>query len=131
MHPAERARGKVGALTEPIAGALAYCTFVPAVIFLLVDPYRSNRFVRFHSFQCIGLLLVAIVAAAALRVAGVMLALVPSFGPLLVLLAAMLVGLALFVIWLVLVVKAMQGEMFRLPVVGDYAEKQAGDDNGN
>lgn len=67
----------------------------------------------------------AIAAGAVLRIAGVLLALVPSFGPLLVLLASMLVGLGLFVIWLVLVVKALQGEMFKLPVVGSYAEKQA------
>jgi uncharacterized membrane protein len=125
MHAVERARGQVGILPEPVAGALAYCTFIPAIIFLLVEPYRTNRFLRFHSFQCIGLFLVAIVAGALLRIAGVLLSLVPSFGPLLVVLASMLVGLGLFVIWLVLVVKALQGEMFKLPVVGNYAEKQA------
>jgi uncharacterized membrane protein len=125
MRAVERARGQVGILSEPVAGALAYCTFFPALIFLLVEPYRTNRFVRFHSFQCIGLILVAIAAGAVLRIAGVLLALVPSFGPLLVLLASMLVGLGLFVIWLVLVVKALQGEVFKLPLVGNYAEKQA------
>ncbi len=126
MHEVERARGKVGILPEPVAGALAYCTFFPALIFLWLEPYRTNRFVRFHSFQCIGLFLVAIAAGAVLRIVGVLLALVPSFGPLLVLLASMLIGLGLFVIWLVLVVKALQGEMFKLPFVGNYAEKQAG-----
>jgi uncharacterized membrane protein len=37
----------------------------------------------------------------------------------------MLVGLALFFVWLVLIVKALQGEMFKLPLIGDIAEKQA------
>ena len=44
-----RAQGKVGALSEPIAGGLAYFTFVPAIVFLVVEPYKNNRFVRFHS----------------------------------------------------------------------------------
>jgi len=35
------------------------------------------------------------------------------------------VGIGFFVIWLVLVVKALQGERFRLPLVGDFAEQQA------
>ena len=37
----------------------------------------------------------------------------------------MVVGLGFFVIWLVLVVKALQGERFKLPVIGDFAEQQA------
>jgi len=44
---------------------------------------------------------------------------------LLMLLVSMLVGLGFFVIWLVLVVKALQGERFNLPVIGDFAEQQA------
>jgi uncharacterized membrane protein len=114
-------------LPESVAGALAYCTFIPAIIFLLLEPYRRNRFLRFHSLQCVGLFLVVIVAVAVLRIASIGLAMVPSFGPLLVLLAAMLVGLGLFVIWLVLVVKALQGERFKLPLVGGYAERRAAD----
>src|SRR5260370_19450418 len=53
MRAPERAHSKVGGLSESIAGALAYFTFVPALLFLLVDPYKKDRFVRFHSFQCI------------------------------------------------------------------------------
>ena len=32
---------------------LAYFTIIPAIIFLLIEPYNRNRFVRFHSFQCL------------------------------------------------------------------------------
>src|SRR5580765_433971 len=46
-------RGKVGPLTENIAGTLAYFTFIPAIVFLVLDPYNKNRFVRFHSLQCL------------------------------------------------------------------------------
>jgi uncharacterized membrane protein len=121
---AERFQGNVGALPETIAGALAYCTIVPAIVFLLVEPYSKNRFVRFHSFQCVGLWLAALVVGAALRVAGFLLFFIPLLGHLSVFLLAMVVSLGFFVIWVVLIVKALQGEMFKLPVIGDFAEQQ-------
>ena len=109
MRPVERARGRVGVLPETIAGALAYCTIVPAIIFLLVEPYSKNRFVRFHSFQCIGLCLAGVAVGAALRAAGVLLFFIPLLGHLLVALVSMVVSLGLFVIWIVLVVKGTAG----------------------
>src|ERR1700687_5760193 len=47
--PASRGSG----LTDNVAGMLAYVTIIPAIIFLVVEPYNKSRFVRFHSFQCI------------------------------------------------------------------------------
>jgi uncharacterized membrane protein len=98
---------------------------VPAIVFLLVEPYSKNRFVRFHSFQCLGLCLAGVVVGAALRVAGFVLLFVPVLGHLLALLLSMVVSLAFFVVWVVLVVKALQGEMFTLPVVGQFAAQQS------
>ena len=40
-------------MAENVAGMLAYFTIIPAIIFLLIEPYNRNRFVRFHSFQCL------------------------------------------------------------------------------
>jgi uncharacterized membrane protein len=121
----ERARGKVGVLPETLAGALAYF-LVPAIVFLLVEPYKKNPFVRFHSFQCIGVWLAAVVMGAVLRILGVVLFVIPVLGHLLVWLVSMVVILAFIMIWIVLVLKALLGEMFKLPVVGEFAEKQAG-----
>lgn len=125
MRPPERAQGKVGALPETIAGALAYCTIIPAIVFLVLDPYNRSRFVRFHSIQCLLVWLAGVVIGAALKFVGLVLLIIPFLGHLLALLISGLVGLAAVVIWLVLVVKALQGEMFKLPVLGDFAEKQA------
>ncbi|MFZ0773301.1 MAG: hypothetical protein WAN08_17930 [Candidatus Sulfotelmatobacter sp.] len=126
IQPGERVQGNVGALPQSVAGALAYCTIIPAIVFLLVEPYSKDRFVRFHSFQCIGLWLAALVVGAALRVAGFLLFFVPVLGHLISWLAYMVVSLGFFVIWVVLVVKALQGERFKLPVAGDFAEQKAG-----
>ena len=123
MRPAERAHGTVGGLPETIAGALSYL-FLPAIIFLLVEPYNKNRFVRFHSFQALAVLLAAVVIGASLRVVDVLLFFIPDLGRLFSLLVSMVVGLACLVVWVVLIVKALQGEMFKLPVVGEFAERQ-------
>ncbi len=125
MHPLERVPGTAGALPQTVAGALAYCTIIPAIVFLLVEPYKQNRFVRFHSIQCIGVSLAGLATGAALRIASFVLFFVPVLGHLLSFLAYMVVSLGFCVIWVVLIVKALQGEMFKLPVVGDFAEQQA------
>lgn len=126
MHVAVRAQGKVGALPEKIAGALAYLTFVPAVVFLFLEPYKKNRFVRFHSLQCLLFWAVGFLLGVVLKFVSLILFIIPALGPLLVMLIAIVVVLAILLIWLVLVVKALQGEAFKLPWIGDFAEQQAG-----
>lgn len=106
-------------LAENVAGMLAYFTIIPAIVFLLVEPYNRNRFVRFHSFQCL-------FTAGALIVIHIALSIVGYALPLIILPVWGLLGLAELALWILLVVKAYQHEMFKLPVVGDMAEKQAG-----
>jgi uncharacterized membrane protein len=125
MRETERARGRVGAMPETVAGALSYFTFVPAVIFLLIEPYKRNRFVRFHSFQCIGLFLSMLIVAAVMRIAAALIGLIPLLGPLLLVLVSVILSFGCFILWLLLLVKALQGEMFKLPLIGDYAESHA------
>jgi uncharacterized membrane protein len=125
MGPVEHAGGTVGALPKSLAGALAYFTVIPAVMFLLIEPYSKNRFVCFHSYQCIAMSLVALVVGALLRVVGFVVFFIPRLGPLLVWLVSGIIMLAFFAVWVVLVVKALQGEMFKLPVVGEFADRQA------
>lgn len=108
-----------GSMAENVAGMLAYFTIIPAIVFLLVEPYKSNRFVRFHSFQCLFTVGALIVLQIALSIIGYAL-------PVLVLPFWTLLGLAEIALWLLLVIKAYQGQMFKLPIVGDMAEKQAG-----
>ena len=91
MLPESRARGRVGILSENVAGALAYVSFIPAVVFLFLDPYNKNRFVRFHSFQCIFLWVTGLLIAVLLRFVGLILYIIPVLGHLLVWLIAMVV----------------------------------------
>jgi uncharacterized membrane protein len=109
-----------GGLTDNVAGMLAYVTVVPAIIFLVMEPYNRSRFVRFHAFQSVFFAVAWIALWIALSIVGT----IPVLGWM-TLLIWPLVGLGGLIIWIILLVKANQGQMFKLPVIGDLAEKQA------
>ena len=119
--PAAATPVAAGGLENNVAGMLAYVTIIPAIIFLVVAPYNQNRFVRFHSFQSIFFG----VAWFALSIIISVVAAIPVLGWLTLLLWPLL-GLAGLVIWVLLLVKAYGNQMWKLPVIGDLAEKQAG-----
>jgi uncharacterized membrane protein len=105
---------------------LAYFTIIPAIVFLLIAPYNRNRFVRFHSFQCLFTAAALVVLHIALMIVGIALHIVPVIGTIISLAIWPLLWIGEVILWILLVVKAYQGEMFKLPFVGDLAEKQAG-----
>jgi len=113
-------------MAENVAGMLAYFTVIPAIIFLLIEPYNRNRFVRFHAFQCLFTAVALIVVDIALIIVASILHFIPVIGWIVTAIMWPLYSLAIFALWLLLVIKAYQHEMFKLPFVGDMAEKQAG-----
>lgn len=112
--------GTTGGMTDNVAGLLAYVTIIPAIIFLVIEPYNKNRFIRFHSFQNIFFH----VAWFVLWIALTIIAQIPVLGWLTIIIWP-IIGLGGLILWIVLVMKAYQGQMFKLPVIGDMAEKQA------
>jgi len=110
-----------GGLTDNVAGMLAYVTVIPAIIFLVLEPYNRSRFIRFHAFQSIFFCVAWIVISIALSIIGA----IPVLGWATMLIWP-LIGLGGLIIWVILLLKANQGQMFKLPVIGDLAEKQAG-----
>jgi uncharacterized membrane protein len=119
------AAASTGGLEDNVAGLLAYITIIPAILFLVMEPYNKKPFVRFHSFQCIFLHVAAIVVGIAAMILSAVLAFIPIFGHLVMLLIWPVIWLGFFVLWLVLLMKAYQGQMWKLPFIGDLAEKQA------
>src|SRR5271157_1061542 len=111
-------------LTDDVAGGLAYFTFIPAIIFLVVAPYNQKASIRFHCWQSILLFAAAVVIDIALAIVlGILVFIIPWYliSPL-----WWLIRLAWLIIWLLPVINAFQGKRFKLPIIGDFAEKQAG-----
>lgn len=109
-------------LSQNAAGAIAYITFIPAIVFLLVPPYNAIPSVRFHAWQSILLNATAVVVSFLLSF---VLVFFMVFGAFLLVTLTRLIWLAWFVLWLVCVVKALNGHRFKIPLLGDLAEKQA------
>ena len=102
-------------LSDNSAGALAYVTVIPAIIFLIVEPFNKNSYVRFHSWQSIFLG----IAAFAIQI---VLSVIPIIGWILI--PFVLIGF--LILWIIVILKAAKGERFKLPFIGNLAEKQAG-----
>ncbi len=95
-----------------IAGVLCYAAgWITGIIFFLIE--KENKFVRFHAFQSMVVFGATMILSVVLAVTVVGLILVPF------------VNIAALILWIVLMVKAYQGEKFKLPVAGDMAEKNA------
>ena len=107
-------------LSDNAAGGLAYITFIPALIFLLVEPFNKNPYVRFHSWQSIFLTIAWIAADVVLIILGH----IPFIG-LINLILWPLVALGFLILWIIALINAFNGKRFKLPILGDLAEKQA------
>jgi uncharacterized membrane protein len=111
-------------IPENIAAALAYVTIVPAIVFLVLEPFKRNFFVRFHAFQHLFLWIAGFALSIVAGILSMLMQLIP-FMRVLVFPLAGLIGLAWFFLWILLVVKAYQHELFKLPIIGDLAEQRA------
>lgn len=108
-------------ISENAAGALAYLTVIPAVILLMVEPYSRNSYIRFHAWQCIFMTGAWIAIDILIFVFGRLMPLffLFQFG------LYPLVALAMLILWIMVLIKALNGERLKLPLVGHLAEQQA------
>ena len=100
-------------MDQNLAAALSYL-WITAIIFLLIEPYKNNKFVRFHSFQSLFLGLASFAISTVLTITVVGILLLP------------VVSLAHLILAIWAAVKAYQNQELKLPVIGNIAAKQAG-----
>jgi len=115
-------------MSSNVAGLLTYILgFITGIIFLVIEPYKNDKFVRFHAFQSIFFNVALIVFWIAYSIVARILGFV-SFGFLFVLmgLVGLLISLAILAYWIFLMYKAYNNELYKIPFIGDLAAKQAG-----
>ena len=99
-------------LDSNLAGALAYLMgFITGIIFLLVE--KEDKFVRFHAMQ-------SIIVFGAVFIAATVINIIPILGQLI----SVLISLGSVVLWVMLMVKAYQGEEWEVPYLGKIAREQ-------
>jgi uncharacterized membrane protein len=92
-----------------IAGLLCYLlTWVTGIVFLIIE--KQNKFVRFHAFQSI----IVFVALWIIYVVFIWTYIIP-----------IIVGILMFIMWVLLMYQAYKGKMYKVPLAGNWAEKLA------
>ena len=111
------AKGKTSmGMEQNLEGLLCYVLgWVTGLIFFIME--KDNKFVRFHAMQ-------SIIVFGAIFVVDIILSILRVFVPFIWILT-LLLGIITFILWIVLMMKAYQGQMFKLPVAGDIAEKNS------
>jgi uncharacterized membrane protein len=108
------------AVEKRAIAAAAYLTWAAGVVLLLLPAFRTQKFIRFHAWQSVLLWGVFTVLA----VIGVLLSNVAS--AMVLLLVGILATLGMLFLWVVLTIKAWQGERFELPLFGEIAGRISG-----
>ncbi len=100
-------------MDENVAALLAHVFgIVSGIIFFALE--KESRFVKFHAMQAILLSIVSVVVYTVLGM-------IPIIGWII----GMFMPLVFLVAWIILMLKAYKNEWYKLPVIGDIAEKQA------
>ena len=107
-----------------VIAALSYLLgFVTGIIFLYLEPYNQDEFIRFHARQSIGF---SDAWFAIDVIFGVFIAVLPhGLGALLNFILT-LIDIALAVFWVFLMYKAYSGERYRIPELADIVDSIAG-----
>jgi uncharacterized membrane protein len=115
-------QGQSGVSTHT-AAALTYFTFIPALVFLVLKPYNKNSFIRFHAWQSLCLTLgyaaVYFVVSFLLSLLGM------TMSSRIYNLYIDFIDAAYFILSVVCMIQAHYGRRFKLPRIGDIAEKLA------
>ena len=100
-------------LDENVAGFLCYLLgFITGIVFLVVE--KKSSFVKFHAMQ-------STITFLGLFVISIVIGFIPIIG-----LLVYPIWILSLIVWLILMVKALQGERYALPIVGKMAEEKAG-----
>ena len=101
-------------LEENVAGLLCYVLgWITGLVFILIE--KENKFVRFHAMQ-------SIVVFGGLTIISIILNWIPFVGWVL----GTIISIIALILWIILMIKAYQGQKYKVPWAGDFAEKQVG-----
>ena len=119
MLDTSKVAGSTTSLEPNVAGLLCYVLgWITGLVFILIE--KENKFVRFHAMQ-------SIVTFGAFTVLWIPFSILSQMDILRVLFGILqaVTGVLAFVLWIVLMIKAYQGERYKLPIAGDIAEKNS------
>ncbi|SRR6266487_168947 len=127
-NPTPTGRSISTGLPANVAAAIACIPLIGGIIFYILE--KQNNFVRFYAMQSIIFGIAWILVSIAIAIIAGLLGAIPGVGGIFVPLwnlVSWLIRLALFVLMVVTMVKALSGERWEIPYVGPMARKQVGE----
>ncbi len=109
--------------SQPIAALTYLLGFVTGIIFLYLEPYNQDDFVRFHARQSIGF---SVLWFAVNVIVGVFVAVLPRALAGIFSFLEGLINLGFAIFWLFLMYKAYSGERYRIPELSNVIDQVAG-----
>lgn len=123
MSNATTSGGQTSGLSPNVASMLCYlCTLITGIIFLVIE--KENKDVRFNAWQAIAFGVASFVIHLALMILQVIMSAIAGPAGAMIAILVPVVWLVFFVFWIVCLIKAYQGQRYKLPILGDIAEKQ-------
>jgi uncharacterized membrane protein len=114
-------------MNDNMAGALCYLFgFITGILFLVLSPYNQNRTIRFHAFQSIFLNIAWFALWIVITIVMIPFRLIPFLGLFISIVLHSALGIGGLIVWFYMLFKTYNGEKIVLPVVGPFADKQAG-----
>jgi uncharacterized membrane protein len=108
-------------LDPKLAALLSYVLgWITGLIFFLIE---KDKYVRFHALQSIFFSIATFVVWLGYVIVAIIFSFIPIIGAIISLLLWLTIGIGCFVLWIMLMVKAYQGERYKLPLLGDWAEQ--------
>lgn len=120
----------VGALICYVGNLVCALGLIYSIIVVVTD--KTNKLPRFHAFQSILLSVVGIVLGVVLNIVSIIIVggaqagggrAAAAGGGILLTLIYLVVGLGMFIAVIFCAIKAFQGQIFKLPIIGDLADK--------
>jgi uncharacterized membrane protein len=112
-------------LTSNLAAALAYVLgIITGILFLALEPYKNDRFVRFHAMQSVLYFSAVVVFNIAWMIVVGVLSDFSGWLALATFPIRMLISLGFFVLWLYAIYQAYSQREFRIPFIGAIAANQ-------
>jgi len=97
---------------------------ITSIVFMLME--KENKDVQFHAWQATTFGVGWIVVVVALNILSMILVRIAGVLGVIMSILVPVLGLGVFILWIICLVKAYQGERWKIPYIGDFAEKKAG-----
>jgi uncharacterized membrane protein len=108
--------------TSKLVGAIGYLIWIVALVMILIEPYKNEKFVRLHAIQALGLWITWFVGYIVVIILGIILAFIPYVGSIVGLLLSLVLWVGVAVLGIMGIINAAQGKYWEMPIIHGFVK---------